>query len=188
MAAAIRGPIGLIWFDAHMDSHTHETTPSHNIHGMPLAALLGQGVPQLTHILTTQAKLLPQNIVLIGARSYEDEEHALLQRLKVRIFYMEEILQRGIGPVLSEAIDHVTKNTAGFGISIDIDGIDPIDAPGVGVPEADGVNAAEFLNSLELIRNHPAFLAAEIVELNPSLDIEGKTVKLAADMIKVLFS
>ncbi len=180
------GPIGLIWFDAHMDSHTFHTTPSQNIHGMPLAALLGEGDPALTTILSKTPKLLPQNVALIGARSFEPEEHELLKRLNIRIYHMDEVNSRGLEVVLNEAIDLVTKKTVGFGISIDLDGIDPIDAPGVGVPEADGIRSADFLETLPLIRNNTKFLGAEIVELNPSLDRGAKTVNLAVAILKGL--
>jgi len=179
--------VGLIWFDAHMDSHTFETTPSNCIHGMPLALLLGYGDKSLTKVLTPIPKLLPQNVVLIGVRSYESGEERLLGKLGVKIFHMDKVLEEGIQSIMQQAIDIVTQRTQVFGISIDLDGIDPNDAPGVGCPVTNGVPAAEFIESLEAVAQDPMFIGAEIAEFNPHLDKEKKTEKVICEIIQKLF-
>ncbi|MCX7120247.1 MAG: arginase [Gammaproteobacteria bacterium] len=179
VANAIDGDLGLIWFDAHMDSHTRQTTSTDNIHGMPLAILLGQGETALTGILSSTPKLKPENVVLIGIRSYESGEEALLKKLGVKIFYMDDIHKMGMHEVIKQAVAIVTRNTACFGVSIDLDGFDPIDAPGVGTRAPSGIRAAEFLPEFHLIAHHPKLIGADIVEFNPTLDLDHKTEKLA---------
>ncbi len=185
-ANAMEGDLGLIWFDAHMDSHTFETTPSNNIHGMPLAVLLGHGEPILTHVASDKPKLKPENVVLIGIRSYEPGEAALLKKLGVTIFHMNDIKKLGMQKVIASAVEMVSKNTAGFGISIDLDGFDPVDAPGVGTSEADGVHAAEFLKYFSMIAQDPKLIGADIVEFNPVLDQDRMTEELGVALIKAL--
>ncbi len=188
-AAALQaqGSLGLIWFDAHMDSHTPTSSHSKNIHGMPLACLLGHGPTELTSIANASPKLQPENVALIGIRSYEPEERALLEQLGVHIYYMSDIKQRGLRVIVMEALHIVSQQTAGFGISIDLDGFDPQDAPGVGVPEVDGVIATDFLEELPSIAQHPKFVGAEIVEFNPSRDIDQRTERLVVKLIGKLF-
>ena len=124
-ALAERGPTGLIWIDAHMDSHTFATTPSGQIHGMPLAVLLGHGEAALTAIDGPQAKLRPEHVCLIGVRSFEAGEAALLHRLGVRVFDMDEVRRRGLAEVFDDALAIVRQGTAGFGVSVDLDALDP---------------------------------------------------------------
>lgn len=180
--------LGLIWIDAHMDSHTLITSPSHNVHGMPVAALLGFGDPRLTEVLSKKAKIKPENLVLIGVRSFEEGEAALLKDLNAKIYFMEEVKEVGILKVLHEAIVHVTRNTAGFGISIDLDALDPCNAPGVGSPVEDGINPDNFIESLKLIHDHEKFIGAEIAELNPEFDKDNKTAEIAVRMIQALYT
>ena len=130
-----QGKLGLIWIDAHMDSHTPHTSPTGNIHGMPLACLLGYGMPLLINMLDEEPKLKPEHVCLIGIRSFEAGEAALLKELKVRIFYIEEVIERGLAAVMEDAIKIASTGTAGFGVTIDIDSMDPSDAPGTGVVE-----------------------------------------------------
>jgi arginase len=181
------GEVGLIWIDAHMDSHTPETSESGRIHGMPLAVLLGYGYPTLTSILHDTPKIKPENLCLIGVRSYESGEVALLKRLNVRIYFMQEVADRGIDAVLRDAVSHVTKNTIAYGVSIDLDGIDPVDAPGVDVPEPNGIRAADLSRALE---NHVVsdlrFIGAEIVEFNPARDKQQLTEKLIIKLLHTL--
>ncbi len=184
---AKRGDLGLIWVDAHMDSHTPETTPSENIHGMPLATLLGYGDPSLTSVRTSTPKIKPEHLCLIGVRSYEAEEKKLLEHLNVRIFYMEEINERGIEIVLSEALTIATTGTAGFGISFDLDAIDPIEAPGVGTPAPNGLSSKQLFNAMKLWNNHPLLVGLEIAEFNPSLDKNHQTEEIIFDLIETLF-
>ena len=182
-----KGELGLIWIDAHMDSHTPETTPSGNIHGMPLAALLGYGPQALCYILEKKPKIKPQNVCLIGVRSYESGEYELLKRLGVRIFFMDEIKQQGMEKVMQNAITLATQNTAGFGLSIDLDAMDPEDAPGVGCPESDGIKAAEFCKSLRQLRKQPSLLGLEIAEFNPNLDQQQKTEHLICEILETVW-
>lgn len=180
------GDIGLIWIDAHMDSHTPESTLSGNLHGMPVACLLGQGNPSLTTIGDHLPKIKPENMCLIGIRSYEDAELALLEKLKVKIFYMEEVNQRGMSAILQEAIAKVTKNTTGYGISIDIDSMDPKEAPGTGVAEPNGIRANDLCSALTLVANDKELIGAEIVEFDPVRDREQVTEKIIIKLISAL--
>lgn len=175
--------LGLIWVDAHMDSHTADTSPSGAVHGMPLAVLLGYGDHKFTTIGTAQTKLLPQHVCLIGVRSYESGEATLLERLGVRIFGMREVQLRGLEQVMSEAIAIASTGTAGFGVTIDLDGIDPSDAPGIGSPAADGLIATDLLTALRQIFGHPRLLGVEIAEYNPVKDIDQRTAMLAAKLL-----
>lgn len=165
-----KGSLGLIWIDAHMDSHTFATTPSGQIHGMPLACLLGHGTAILTAIGGMEAKLHPTHVCLIGVRSYEAGEAALLHRLGVRVFDMDEIRQRGLAAVFKVALTIVRNGTAGFGVSVDLDALDPEEEPGVGTPVPGGLRRAELAAALSLLRGDPAFVAMEIVEYNPRRD------------------
>ena len=177
------GEFGLIWFDAHMDSHTVETSHSGAVHGMPLAVLLGHGDPQLTRVGRSGAKLLPKNVCLIGVRSYEPEESAVLENLGVRVFHMEEVERRGLDSVMDEALERVTRSTLAFGLSIDMDALDPRDAPGVGSPEPKGLRGAELVRALEKVHGHENLLGVELVEFNPKRDEADRTAKLAAELL-----
>lgn len=185
-AMRAQGPVGLIWIDAHMDSHTPHTSLSGNIHGMPLASLLGYGMPSLTKILDTDPKLKPEHLCLIGIRSFERGEAALLKELNVRIFFMEEVKQRGLAAVMKEALMIVSKGTAGFGMSLDMDGFDPNDAPGTGVPVPNGISARELCSALQILVNEPHFLGAELVEFDPHRDQKHKTEKLVSHLLAIL--
>lgn len=182
-----QGNVGLIWVDAHLDSHTPSTTETGNVHGMPVAHLLGYGTTALCSILDAEPKILPENLCFIGPRSYEKGEHDLLKKLNVKIFYMEEVQQKGIQAVMEEAITHVSKNTVAYGISIDLDGLDPNDAPGVGCPVKDGIHARDFIQSLSLLQGDPKMLGVEIVEFNPKQDKDNRTKEIIRDILKSLF-
>jgi len=172
------GKFGLIWLDAHMDSHTFKTTPSNAIHGMPLACLLGKPVGGLEDLMNKCPKLNPKHVVLIGARSYEEEEESFLKQAGVKIFYMDEIKKRGLKEIMKEALALVTHQTVGFGVSFDLDVYDSEVAPGVGSPEPDGLKAEETLAALEILRKSPSLLGIEVVEYNPSRDQDLKTLTL----------
>lgn len=180
------GPVGLIWVDAHMDSHTPETSPSGNIHGMPLAALLGYGDSRLTNILQARPKLLPEHVCLIGIRSFESGEAALLRRLNVPVFYMQDIKKRGLKAVFAEALSIVCQSTVGFGVSIDLDAFDPSEAPGVGTPEQNGLSVKTFCEWFETVKTMSNFVGAEIAEFNPHHDKNHQTEKVIYQLIKVL--
>jgi arginase len=185
-ALSDRGPIGLIWIDAHMDSHTFATTPSGQIHGMPLAVLLGHGEAALTTIDGPEAKLRPEHVCLIGVRSYEVGEAALLHRLGVRVFDMDEIRRRGLAAVFDEALAIVRQGTAGFGVSVDLDALDPMEEPGVGSPVPGGLRRADLAAALTHLRNDPAFVAMEIVEYNPRRDRGHATADAAGALVDAI--
>lgn len=181
-------PLGLIWVDAHLDSHTPDTSQSGNIHGQPLAVLLGHGERRLTHLFSDFVKILPQNLCIVGVRSYEPEERIFLESLNVRVFYMEEILERGMPIIWKEALEIVTSNTSHFGISIDIDALDPQEAPGVGTPVDKGISFSSLLDGLRQYVSRRDFIGAEIAEFNPTLDKEHKTEKIVAKIIREIAS
>ncbi|MDP3421155.1 MAG: arginase [Thiobacillus sp.] len=185
-ALTARGPVGLIWIDAHMDSHTFATTPSGQINGMPLAALLGHGEPALTGIDGAGATLLPAHVCLIGVRSYEAGEAALLQRIGVRVFDMADVRRRGLVAVFDEALAIVRQGTAGYGVSVDLDALDPGEAPGVGSPVPGGLSCAELAAALSRLRDDPAFVAMEIVEYNPRRDHDRVTAGAAGALVDAI--
>jgi arginase len=176
---------GLIWIDAHMDSHTYETSPSKAYHGMPLAALLGHGDPEFSKIAGIPYKLNPKHVTVVGVRSYEPEEQSLLEKLGVQVFYANDIYTNGLKSILSNAMDISSRAKGGFGITLDLDFFDPLYAPGVGSPERGGFAPSEFLDILPLLCTS-SLKAFEIVELNPARDIDGKTVDIAVEIIKAI--
>ena len=179
----VKEKFGLIWVDAHMDAHTMETTPSQAYHGMPLAVLLGHGEPSLVNLLDKGPALRPEHVCLIGVRSYEEGEANLLKRLGVRIFFMEEVEERGFEAVFKEALAIVKTNTNGYGLSIDLDAFDPEEAPGVGTPAPQGLKQKDVLPALIQVKNDPALKAFEIVEYNPDRDKSDKTLYLMRDIL-----
>jgi len=181
-----QGDIGLIWIDAHMDSHTPETSISGRLHGMPLACLMGYGYPSLTGILEQAPKIKPENLCLIGVRSFENGESELLERLNVRVYFIEEVQERGVSVVLEEAIKQVSANTVAYGISLDMDAIDPEESPGVDVPEANGMNGFELSKAMAAIISDPKLIAMEIVEFDPSRDRLRKTEKLLVSLLDII--
>jgi len=184
--------LGLIWVDAHMDAHTPESSPSGALHGMPVACLLGHGEEHYCNIGFPGVKIKPENICLIGIRSYEKEEAELLRLAGVQVYFIEDINQHGVDNIMQQALAHICQRTTGFGISIDLDSIDPIDAPGVGSPEENGILGKDLLPALSKILtctslHKSKFLGAEITELNPEHDIDQKTQTLVADIIHSIF-
>ena len=177
------GSLGLIWIDAHLDAHTPDTSDSQAPHGMPLAALLGHGSQGLTHLYGWGGKLLARNVVVIGARSYEAPDKALLERLGVRIMFMEEVLERGFAACFEEARAIVKANTAGWGITLDLDGLDPQDAPGTGTPVETGIRLADALPVLAGCSHDPDFVAMELTEYNPLRDFGGRTAQAAMQLV-----
>lgn len=186
-AMSARGALGLIWIDAHMDAHTPSTTPSGKLHGMPLACLLGHGDPRLTAIAGGE-RLDPRRVCLIGVRSFETGEAALLRRLGVRVFFMHEVRRRGLAAVMSDAVAIARGKDGCYGISLDLDALDPRDAPGVGSPVAGGIRFRELSQSLLRFGRDPALAGLEIVEYNPYRDRHGATARLAGDAIRALLA
>ena len=178
---------GLIWFDAHMDAHTPDTADEGKwggfYHGMPLAHLFGEGDKNLKTLLSGKTKLNPKHVVLMGIRSYEPGEAALLERLGVRVMMMDEIRTKGLEAMTEEAITIASGAKGGFGLTFDLDGLDPDDAPAVGTREKGGVMASDMLPMLERIGGHEKFRALEITEFNPARDIEDKTAHLMVRLI-----
>jgi len=181
---ALKNDIGLIWIDAHMDSHTPQSSHSGAIHGMPLASLLGFGDQRLTNMNGPAPKLQPAKISVIGVRSYEPEEQQLLCKLGVRVFPIEECFQRGLDEVFKEALQIANTDTCGYGISLDLDAIDPLHAPGVGSPARGGLRAKELLQVLSRLRGPQPLIGLEIAEYNPTRDIDDKTAQLAVEITK----
>jgi arginase len=183
---ALEADFGLIWIDAHCDAHTHDSTHTGNIHGMPVAALMGYGEEHLTQIAHPKQKLKPENLAMIGIRDYETEEHELLKSLGVKIFYNTDVAELGMDKVMQEAIKHVKKNTQHYGLSFDLDGVDPSEIPAVGTPVPNGIGAADCLKSLEQLAGDPQLVGYEIVEYNPDLDPDQFTEKYVCQVIDTI--
>lgn len=177
--------IGLIWIDAYMNAHTPETTPSGNIHGMPVATLLGYGYNELKTILNTNPKIKPENIILIGIRSYEMNELNLLQKLGVKVYYSHDVISFGFDAVFKKAWSILSTNVNKIGMSINLGGFDPEFTPGVGIPEANGINFNDFIYELKSL-NSEKLIALEIVEGNNHLDPSGKTMQCIVDIINII--
>lgn len=180
------GDIGLIWIDAHMDAHTFETTETGNIHGMPLAALLGHGDPCLTQILSHYPKINPQKLALIGARSYESGEEKLLKDLGVTVYNINDIKKKGFKSVLEESITSVSQETVGYGMSFDLDVIDPKEVNAVGTPVEDGIPFSEILSGLNSVHQGLPPLAFELVEYNPCLDTHFTTLDAIEKIVRCI--
>ena len=179
----LKQKVGIIWLDAHTDANTPESSPSGNIHGMPLAALLGHGARELTHIAGFAPKVLPEHTAVIGARSVDPGERELLRTLGVRVFTMSELDERGIADVVSEAVEIASRNTAGFHVTMDMDFIDPFYAPGVGTPERGGATYRESHLAMEKIADSGRVLSVELTEVNPVYDVANQTALLAVELI-----
>jgi len=179
--------LGLIWIDAHMDAHTFVSSPSGNVHGMPVAALLGQADEQLQQIYGDGPVLDTNCLGLFGVRSYEQTEADLLKRLNIMEIPMTEIKQKNLKGLLSILCKQVLKHADYFSISIDIDAIDPEDAPAVGVPEPGGLKAKILCAALKQFNNDPLFLGLEIAEYSPDYDKDNKTLHVISDLVTALY-
>ncbi len=176
-------PVGLIWFDAHADMNTPETTPSGNIHGMPLAVLLGHGAPELTGIEGFSPKLDPRFCAHIGARDVDQGERELIRQMGIRFFTMREIDERGMSVCMDEAIAIASKAPAGYHVTLDVDALDPGDAPGSGTVVRGGLTYREAHLAMEKIAEAGGALALEVVEINTALDINNRTAELGVELI-----
>jgi arginase len=177
--------LGLIWLDAHMDAHTFATSPSGNIHGMPVSALLGKADEKLAAMYPGQGFIKPEHFIMIGIRSYEHEEYQLLKQAAVDIVFADRI--NGLSQALIKAIDKLSLSCEVIGISLDLDFIDPEDAPGVETPVQGGIKAGELLEALSLISRHPKICGLEISEFNPENDSENKTVRLMKEIVEAFY-
>ena len=175
--------LGLIYFDAHADMNTPETTPSGNIHGMPLAALLGYGVSELTDILGFSPKIDPKHCVHIGARDIDPGERELIRKLGIRFFTMREIDERGMSACIDEAITIASNGSAGYSVTFDVDALDPGDAPGSGTLVRGGLTYREAHLAMEKIAEAGGMCSLEIVEINTALDVNNKTAELGVELI-----
>jgi len=179
--------LAVCWVDAHTDMNTPESSPSGNIHGMPLATLLGYGHPLLTQISGDLPALKAENVVVFGARDVDRSEAELVKRSGVRVFTMSEIDSRGVGNCVDEALVILGRANGGVHLSHDLDGSDPSIAPGVGTPVPGGLNFRESHLVCEAIARSGRLIGMEMVELNPTLDIENKTGKFAVWLIQSAF-
>lgn len=175
--------IGVIWFDAHGDMNTPESTNSGNVHGMPLAHVLGMGDPELANIGGFKPKVQPSNCVLLGIRDLDDREKGLIAQSGIHVFTMKDIDKHGISHVIDEALNVATRGTAGVHVSFDIDSLDPQDAPGVGTPKKGGLTYREAHLSMEIIADSRAMVAMDMVEINPILDTRNSTAEVGSELI-----
>jgi arginase len=174
--------LGLIWFDAHGDANTPETTPSGNIHGMSLAVLLGYGDHELVHLGGRAPKVQPRNAVLIGIRDIDSGERDFLKKSGVTCYTMRDLDERGMRDVLDEAIRLASDGTAGIHLSFDLDVLDPEDAPGTGTPVWGGISYREAHLAMEMFHDRANIVAMDLVEVNPVLDTQNMTGILAAEL------
>ena len=175
--------IGLIWMDAHSDINTPETSPSGNVHGMPVAALLGMEPEALRDLLGWSPKVLAQNTVIIGVRDVDERERANIRRAGVTVFTMRDIDELGLRAVMERAIPIAANGTAGYHVSVDLDWVDPEDAPGVGTAVRGGATYREAHLAMEILADDGGMLSFELVEVNPILDEHNRTAELAVQLL-----
>ncbi|MDQ2938483.1 MAG: arginase [Acidobacteriota bacterium] len=174
---------GLIWFDAHADMNKPETTPSGNIHGMPLAVTLGYGAPQLTNVAGFAPKLSPEFCVHVGARDIDRGERDLIGQLGIRFITMREIDERGMSACIDEAIGIASRASGGYAVTFDVDALDPGDAPGSGTLVRGGLTYREAHLAMEKIAEAGGMRSLEVVEINTALDVNNKTAQLGVELI-----
>jgi arginase len=177
------GRIGLIWIDAHADMNTPETSPSGNVHGMPLACSIGLGPHDLTHMFGYAPKVDPRNVALVGIRDVDQLEKEHVRNSGVRAFTMRHIDERGLRAVMEEAIRIATDGTDAFHLSLDVDAVDPQEAPGVGTPVRGGLTYREAHLAMETICDCGSMVAMEVVEVNPVIDEANRTATLAVELV-----
>jgi len=178
------GPMGLVWIDAHADLNTPETSPTGNIHGMPLSAVLGDGHASLVSLGGKGPKVRPENVALIGIRTLDAQEKHTCKKSGIRYFTMREIDERGMAAVMKDAIAAVTAGTSGVHLSFDMDAIDPLYAPGVSTSVTGGLSYREAHLALEMLADTGKLLSMDFVELNPMRDHEHKTAELTVELVQ----
>jgi arginase len=176
------GAVGLLWFDAHGDMNTPTTSPSGNVHGMPLAALLGQEPLELANIGAAGPKVSPQTTVLIGVRNLDEREKVAVRDSHVHVYTMKDIDRRGIAEVVEEAVAIARTGTAGLHVSLDMDVCDPSIAPGVGTPVKGGLDYREAHLAMEIVADTGLLRALDLVEVNPTLDVRNATAQLGTEL------
>lgn len=179
--------LGLIWLDAHADLNTPETSLSGNIHGMPVAHLLGMGAPSLRRLAGDAPAVQSEHLVYVGLRDLDLAEQQAIRALGIRAFTMRDIDERGLRSVMNDAIDIATRGTGGVHVSCDADWVDPQEAPGVGTPVRGGATLREAHLAMEIIHDSGAMRAMDLVEVNPILDHRNATAELCADLIASAF-
>lgn len=176
--------LGVIWYDAHADLNTAETSPTGNIHGMPLAVSIGLGHEELVNIRDFAPKIKPENVVIIGARSVDPGERELIKEKGIKVFSMHEIDKLGMSEVMTQAIQYfVDRKVDGVHLSLDLDGLDPLYTPGVGTPVAGGISYRESHLAMEMLYSSNMITSAEFVEVNPILDEKNKTADVAVGLM-----
>jgi len=183
-ALAERGErVGLIWLDAHSDIHTPATSATGNVHGMPVAHLLGHGDEGLSSIAVPRPAVRAENVVLVGLRDVDQPEREHIREWGVRVFTMRDIDERGIAAVMREALEIASRGTGGIHVSFDADWLDPIEAPGVGTPVRGGATYREAHTAMEMIADCEQLIALDVVEVNPVLDRENRTAELSVGLM-----
>ena len=180
-AAAQRGPVGVVWIDAHSDFNTPPTSPSGNIHGMPVAALVGEGAPPLVEVGTTHPALKTSEIVQIGIRDLDAAERERLIRSGIHVFTMRHVDELGMAVVARQALDRL-RHLPRIHVSLDMDSLDPAEAPGVGTPVPGGLTYREAHLLMEILGDSGRVTSLDIVEINPILDEMNKTAELAVEL------
>lgn len=186
--SAVYKKLGVIWYDAHADLNTSETSPSGNIHGMPMAVSIGLGDEQLVNLHTEGQKVQPENIVIIGARSVDPGERELIKEKGIKVYTMHEIDKYGMTAVMQDSIAYLqSRDLDGVHLSLDLDGLDPLYTPGVGTPVPGGISYRESHLAMEMLEESGLITSAEFVEVNPILDEKNKTADVAVGLIGSLF-
>ncbi|HEX9224718.1 MAG TPA: arginase [Candidatus Acidoferrales bacterium] len=175
--------VGYVWLDAHGDMNTPESSPSGNVHGMPLASVMGYGAPELVELLGFKPKVEPRNVALVGVRDLDTKEKRLVKESGAHVFTMRDIDERGMREVMSEALRVASDETDGIAVSLDMDFVDPTDAPGVGTPVRGGVTYREAHLAMEMICDSKAMVSLEIVEINPVIDEHNTTALLGVELV-----
>ncbi len=175
--------VGLLWIDAHADMNTPDSSPSGNVHGMPLACCVGQGPAALVDLLGFSPKVEAANVALVGIRDVDELERGMIKGTGIRAFTMRDIDERGMRDVISDAMSIASADTAGFHLSLDLDWVDPEFAPGVGTPVRGGATYREAHLAMEMICDSGRMLSMEVVEVNPVIDQYNRTAELAVELI-----
>ncbi len=175
--------LGMIWLDAHGDMNTPESSPSGNVHGMPLASIMGYGPPELTELAGAKPTIEPRNVALVGVRDLDSKERRLMKESGVHVFTMRDIDERGMRDVMAEALRFAGDDTAGVAVSLDMDFVDPSDAPGVGTPVRGGVTYREAHLAMEMIADSRSMISFELVEINPVIDLHNTTATLGVELV-----
>ncbi len=186
VSAVAHPKLGVLWFDAHADINTPVTSPSGNIHGMPVAALLGEGHPTLTNIGGAGPKLKPSQIVMLGIRDLDEGERLRLAKGDIRVYTMREIDEVGIARIGQEIMDHFDQFSE-IHLSLDLDGLDPQHAPGVGTPVPGGISYREAHLMMEILADSHKVRSVDVVEVNPILDARNETARLAVELVAGVF-